>query len=44
MKTIRRLFYGEVVVAVALVTLGFMGLFYFFDFVFEFVFFYQSQD
>jgi lipopolysaccharide export system permease protein len=35
MKTIRRLFYGEVVMAVTLVTLGFMGLFYFFDFVEE---------
>ena len=35
MKTIRRLFYGEVVTAVALVTAGFLGLFYFFDFVAE---------
>jgi lipopolysaccharide export system permease protein len=35
MKTIRRLFYGEVIWAVALVTLGFMALFYFFDFVEE---------
>jgi lipopolysaccharide export system permease protein len=35
MKTIRRLFYGEVVSAVMLVTLGFIGLFYFFDFVDE---------
>ncbi len=35
MKTIRRLFYGEVGSVVALVTLGFVGLFYFFDFVDE---------
>lgn len=35
MKTIRRLFYGEVVLAVALVTLGFVALFFFFDFVEE---------
>jgi lipopolysaccharide export system permease protein len=35
MKTIRRLFYGEVITAVALVTAGFLGLFYFFDFVAE---------
>lgn len=35
MKTIRRLIYGEMVVAVALVTLGFSTLFYFFDFVEE---------
>ncbi len=35
MKTIRRLLYGEVVLAVALVTLGFVSLFYFFDFVEE---------
>ena len=35
MKTVRRLFYGEVVMAVALVTLGFVALFYFFDFVEE---------
>ncbi|MFZ3129459.1 MAG: LptF/LptG family permease, partial [Rhodoferax sp.] len=35
MKTIRRLIYGEMVVAVALVTLGFVTLFYFFDFVEE---------
>ena len=35
MKTIRRLFYGEIVSAVVLVTLGFIGLFYFFDFVDE---------
>lgn len=35
MKTIRKLFYGEVVLAVALVTLGFIALFFFFDFVEE---------
>jgi lipopolysaccharide export system permease protein len=35
MRTIRRLFYGEVVMAVALVTLGFITLFFFFDFVEE---------
>lgn len=35
MKTIRQLFYREVLVAVALVTLGFVTLFYFFDFVEE---------
>jgi lipopolysaccharide export system permease protein len=35
MKTIRRLFFGEVLTAVALVTLGFMALFFFFDFVEE---------
>jgi lipopolysaccharide export system permease protein len=35
MKTLRKLFYGEVVTAVALVTLGFIGLFFFFDFVEE---------
>jgi lipopolysaccharide export system permease protein len=35
MKTLRRLFYGEMVQAVALVTLGFLALFYFFDFVEE---------
>ncbi len=35
MKTIRRLLYGEVVLAVVLVTLGFVTLFYFFDFVDE---------
>lgn len=35
MKTIRRLFYGEVILSVVLVTLGFMTLFYFFDFVEE---------
>jgi len=34
-KTVRRLFYREVIVAVALVTLGFLTLFYFFDFVEE---------
>ena len=32
MKTLRKLFYGEVVTAVTLVTLGFIALFYFFDF------------
>ena len=31
MKTLRRLLYGEVIVAVFLVTLGFMALFFFFD-------------
>ena len=35
MKTIRRLIYGEVLTAVALVTLGFLSLFFFFDFVEE---------
>ena len=35
MRTIRRLLYGEVVMAVVLVTLGFVSLFYFFDFVEE---------
>jgi len=35
MKTLRRLLYREVVVAVALVTLGFLALFFFFDFVEE---------
>ena len=35
MKTIRRLLYGEVIWAVILVTLGFVTLFYFFDFVEE---------
>jgi lipopolysaccharide export system permease protein len=35
MKTIRRLLYGEVMVAVAFVTLGFLSLFFFFDFVEE---------
>jgi lipopolysaccharide export system permease protein len=35
MKTIRRLLYGEVILAVLLVTLGFVALFYFFDFVEE---------
>ena len=35
MKTIRRLLYGEVLLAVLLVTLGFVTLFYFFDFVEE---------
>lgn len=35
MKTVRRLFYVEVVQAVLLVTLGFVALFYFFDFVEE---------
>ncbi|OGB34611.1 MAG: LPS export ABC transporter permease LptG [Burkholderiales bacterium RIFCSPLOWO2_12_FULL_61_40] len=35
MKTVRRLFYREVVQSVALVTLGFVALFYFFDFVEE---------
>ncbi|MDE2416211.1 MAG: LPS export ABC transporter permease LptG [Burkholderiales bacterium] len=35
MKTIRKLFYGEVVLAVTMVTLGFLALFFFFDFVEE---------
>jgi lipopolysaccharide export system permease protein len=35
MKTVRRLLYREVVNAVALVTLGFVALFFFFDFVEE---------
>ncbi|QTN28737.1 LPS export ABC transporter permease LptG [Rhodoferax sp. AJA081-3] len=35
MKTIRRLLYGEVILAFLLVTLGFVALFYFFDFVEE---------
>jgi len=35
MKTVRRLLYREVVVAVALVTLGFISLFFFFDLVEE---------
>ncbi len=35
MKTIRRLIYGEVVVAVAFVTVCFLALFFFFDFVDE---------
>ena len=35
MKTIRRLIYGEVLSAVAFVTLGFLALFFFFDFVEE---------
>jgi lipopolysaccharide export system permease protein len=35
MKTLRRLLYGEVMVAVAFVTLSFLALFFFFDFVDE---------
>lgn len=35
MKTIRRLLYGEVINAVAFVSLGFLSLFFFFDFVEE---------
>lgn len=35
MKTLRRLIYGEVIGAVAFVTLGFLSLFFFFDFVEE---------
>ena len=35
MRTIRRLIYGEVFVAVGFVTLGFLALFFFFDFVEE---------
>jgi lipopolysaccharide export system permease protein len=36
MKTIRRLIYGEVLAAIALVALGFLALFFFFDLVDEF--------
>jgi len=35
LKTLRRLIYGEVIGAVAFVTLGFLSLFFFFDFVEE---------
>ena len=35
MKTIRKLFYREVILAVTMVTLGFVALFFFFDFVLE---------
>ena len=35
MKTLRRLIYGEVINAVAFVTLGFLSLFFFIDFVEE---------
>ena len=35
MKTIRRLIYGEVLTAIALVALGFLALFFFFDVVDE---------
>src|SRR5665811_1936228 len=35
MKTIRRMIYGEVLAAIALVTLGFLALFFFFDLVDE---------
>jgi lipopolysaccharide export system permease protein len=35
MKTLRRLIYGEVIIAVAFVTLSFLALFFFFDFVEE---------
>ena len=35
MKTLRRLIYGEVLAAVGFVTLGFLALFFFFDFVDE---------
>jgi len=35
MKTVRRLLYREVLIAVSLVTLGFLALFFFFDFVEE---------
>ena len=35
MKTVRRLLYREVVIAVSMVTLGFLSLFFFFDFVEE---------
>ncbi len=44
MKTIRRLLYGEVILAVALVTLGFVTLFYFFDFVEELQAVVKHQD
>lgn len=35
LKTIRRLIYGEVIAAIAIVTLGFLALFLFFDFIDE---------
>jgi lipopolysaccharide export system permease protein len=35
MKTIRQLIYGEILIAVGFVTLGFLALFFFFDFVDE---------
>ncbi|MFY8178776.1 MAG: LPS export ABC transporter permease LptG, partial [Limnohabitans sp.] len=35
MKTLRRLIYGEVLIAVSFVTLGFLALLFFFDFVDE---------
>ncbi|MCJ7800147.1 MAG: LPS export ABC transporter permease LptG, partial [Polaromonas sp.] len=35
MKTVRRLIYGEVLGAIALVALGFLALFFFFDLVDE---------
>jgi lipopolysaccharide export system permease protein len=35
MKTLRRLIYGEVISSIAFVTLGFLSLFFFFDFVEE---------
>ena len=35
MKTIRRLIFGEVLTAIALVALGFLALFFFFDMVDE---------
>jgi len=35
LKTLRRLIYGEIISAVAFVTLGFLSLFFFFDFVEE---------
>ena len=35
MKTIRRLFYREMVLAILMVTLGFAALFFFFDFIEE---------
>ena len=35
MKTIRRLIYGEVLTAIAMVALGFLALFFFFDVVDE---------
>ena len=35
MKTLRRLIYGEVLISVCFVTLGFLALLFFFDFVDE---------
>jgi lipopolysaccharide export system permease protein len=44
MKTIRRLLYGEVLLAVGFVTLGFLALFFFFDFVDELRFIGKSGE